>query len=218
MKVVCHGSTSCKSPNPTVSIISVMPTFVRLYAGAGQVSLLDREPKALQCALLTAAASGLHTETSAASFSESKEEVDSIEQFTHNLRSAATVEGRLQQEQSCTIEASVFDWNNEFKGEPYDTVIACDVLYENIAVDPLARLLPTMLAGPVKDGRRILLTDPQSRTPDHRQRFLDLLAEHDNTLVVDFVKTVTVEHATSAGAPVKVIPIRPVWVLVVRMH
>jgi ETFB lysine methyltransferase len=175
-----------------------------VYVGAAQVTLLDREPKALQCALLTAAASGVEINTSPAAFSDSAAEAEQLEQFTARLQMSGAQHNSAVHGQRGTISAALFDWNNEFAGDPYDTVIACDVLYENYAVEPLARLLPTMLAGPVRDGRRILLTDPQDRTPEHRRRFLDLLAQQDPTLVVDFVKTVEVDHATSSGAPVKV--------------
>jgi predicted nicotinamide N-methyase len=173
-------------------------------AGARHVTLLDREPKALQCALLTAAASGLKTTVSADAFSASEQEAEELRSFTDRLQQCAPKHSSTVGGQSAVISASLFDWNNAVVNEPYDTVIACDVLYDSVAVEPLARLLPDMLAGPVQDGRRILLTDPQDRTPEHRKRFLDLLAQHDPSLVVDFVKTVEVDHSTASNAPVKV--------------
>lgn len=149
--------------------------------------------------MLTAAASGL-TAVCAAAFSESEAEAEELQCFTQSLQTAAATDS-----QSGTISAAVFDWNNEFAGSAkFDVVIACDVLYEEVAVEPLARLLPAMLAGPVEDGRRILLTDPQDRTPKHRERFLELLAHTDPSLVVDFVKTVEVEQLAT-GATVKVL-------------
>jgi Lysine methyltransferase len=174
--------------------------------GARHVTLIDREPKALQCALLTAAVSGLKTTVNADALSESEHEAKELRDFTQSLHTYAATDSSIAGGQSGDISASLFDWNNEFVDEPYDTVIACDVLYESMAVEPLARLLPNMLAGPVQDGRRILLTDPQDRTPEHRKRFLDLLAQHDPSLVVDFVKTVEVDHSTASNAPVKVCP------------
>lgn len=202
-----------------------------VFVGAKKVTLLDREPKALQCALLTAAASGLKTTTSAAAFSESETEAKELEHFTKRLQASATADSSTAHGQGGTLGACLFDWNDDFSGVTYDTVIACDVLYENVAVEPLARLLPMMLAGAEQDSR-ILLTDPEHRTPDHRRRFrewpllcpfllswpwcfidswlayaVDLLVNHDPSLAVDFVKTVSVQHSLACGgaAPVKVL-------------
>lgn len=177
----------------------------RVCAGARQVTLLDREPKALQCALLTAAASGLKTAVSAAAFSDSEEESVELQRFTQCLQASTTPYCRAGCTQDCMISASIFNWNDGFVGEQYDTVIACDVLYEEVAVEPLARLLPKMLACPAQVTGRILLTDPQDRTPKNRTKFLDLLAHHDPSLVVEFVKTIDVQHPTASGAPVKVL-------------
>lgn len=165
-----------------------------LCTGAAEVTLLDREHRALQCALLTAAAAGLDTKTSAADFSKSKAEA------VHLREAQRTLQAHADKSSSCMLSAEKYDWNDEFIGAPYDVVIACDVLYESAAVAPVASLLPAMLAGRMDSERRLLLTDPQNRTPKHREKFLELLAAHDKDLVVDFVRRSSIEHPTSAGA------------------
>ncbi|KAK9829936.1 hypothetical protein WJX72_008749 [[Myrmecia] bisecta] len=84
-------------------------------AGAAEVVVLDREPLALQCALLSAVASG---------------------------------------------------------GAKYDVVLACDVLYEDFSVEPVAAAVPSMLKS---SGTRLLLTDPAHRTEHNRKKFIELL-------------------------------------------
>lgn len=176
----------------------------RVCAGAKHVTLLDCESKALQCALLTATASGLRTAVSAGDFSESEQEAAALQRFSQSLQVHEGTDKRTEGEASGIINAAVFDWNDEFVGDKYDVVIACDVLYETLAPEALAHLLPAMLAGPAQDGRRILLTDPQDRTPKHREKFLRLLARNDPTIVCEWVRTVEVEHPTASGSPVKV--------------
>jgi predicted nicotinamide N-methyase len=174
---------------------------VDLPAGAAEVTLLDRETKALQCALLTAAAAGLQTRTNAGDFSPCRTEAEKLTQFQASLKPNRAPS-------SCIVHAKRFDWNIEFTGQPYDVVIACDVLYEAAAVEPMAVLLPAMLRGPADESRRILLTDPQDRTPENRAKFLEKLAARDRDLVVDFVKQSRVEHPSASGNPTTVIALR----------
>ncbi|EFJ47758.1 hypothetical protein VOLCADRAFT_91666 [Volvox carteri f. nagariensis] len=51
----------------------------------------------------------------------------------------------------------------------FDVVLACDVLYEDAAVGPIAGLMPILLR---PDGGRLLLADPPNRTVRNRERFL----------------------------------------------
>ncbi|GIL61774.1 hypothetical protein Vafri_16165 [Volvox africanus] len=51
----------------------------------------------------------------------------------------------------------------------FDVVLACDVLYEDAAVGPIAGLMPLLLE---PDGGRLLLADPPNRTVRNRERFL----------------------------------------------
>ena len=149
----------------------------------------------------------MQTAESASDFSQSEVEAEALQRFAQSLESQAATDNSIEGEKSGTISAAVFDWNDDFVGDQYDVVIACDVLYETLAPEALARLLPTMLAGPAQDGRRILLTDPQDRTPKHRENFFKLLARDDPSIVCEWVKTIEVEHPTASGAPVKVLSI-----------
>lgn len=72
------------------------------------------------------------------------------------------------------ISAQVFDWADPPALAPFDVILACDVLYEDFSVEPLAGLVPELLSR--QPGARVLLADPVNRTPHNRQRFLELLA------------------------------------------
>jgi len=56
---------------------------------------------------------------------------------------------------------------------PFDVVLACDVLYEARAVQPIARIIPKLLRP--QDGV-LLLADPPNRTVANRERFMHLVA------------------------------------------
>lgn len=165
--------------------------------GAAEVDLFDREPRALQCALLTAAASGLSPLTSAASFSVTSEEKEALLRLQEQLKA-----GNVHVLHQCKVTASEFDWHQPFSGQPYDVVIACDVLYDASAVSPLATLLPCML-GPgaeVYGWNRLILTDPPERTPHHREDFLAKLAAQHPDMVVEFTSSNSVdEHGVSGS-------------------
>lgn len=168
-----------------------------VFTGAAEVDLFDREPRALQCALLTAAASGLSPVTSAASFSVTSEEKEALLMLQEQLKADS---GHVPH--PCKITASEFDWHQPFRGRPYDVVIACDVLYDASAVSPLATLLPSMLApgAEVYGWNRLILTDPPERTPQHRADFLAKLAKQHPDMVVDFTSSNSVdEHGVSGS-------------------
>ncbi|CAG9464209.1 unnamed protein product [Pedinophyceae sp. YPF-701] len=120
-------------------------------AGAREVVLGDREELALQCALLGAMMSG----------------VDGAVQDPGTVGREAGGCGGVER-----IRAEVLDWQEGYSGEEFDVVLACDVLYEDFSVEPVARLVPQLLG----HGRGLLvLADPPTRTPDNRRRFLALL-------------------------------------------
>ncbi len=74
------------------------------------------------------------------------------------------------------IRARTFDWaRSELLEEKFDVLIACDVLYEGSAVQPIAELVPRLLSG--ASGSRLLLADPPTRTAHNRERFLQLIKE-----------------------------------------
>lgn len=111
-------------------------------AGASSVTFYDREPLAMQCALLSVEANGW---------------------------------GHL-------ATASVFDWNDVAANqEKFDTLLACDVLYEEQAVAPVAELIPKLVKS---GGGRFLLGDPPKRTPQNRARFSSLLVEQYGAFVM----------------------------------
>ncbi|KXZ50506.1 hypothetical protein GPECTOR_16g681 [Gonium pectorale] len=64
----------------------------------------------------------------------------------------------------------------------FDVVLACDVLYEEGAVGPIAGLLPELLT---PDGGRLLLADPPNRTVRNREAFLDKLRNGPLRLAVE---------------------------------
>ena len=79
--------------------------------------------------------------------------------------------------------AEVFDWNrvDAKRQERFDAVFACDVLYEESAVAPVAELVPKLARG---GGGRFLLGDPPRRAPRNRARFKSLLVEQYGAFVM----------------------------------
>lgn len=79
--------------------------------------------------------------------------------------------------------AEVFDWNrvDAKRQERFDAVLACDVLYEESAVAPVAELVPKLARS---GGGRFLLGDPPRRAPRNRARFKSLLVEQYGAFVM----------------------------------
>lgn len=131
-------------------------------AGARHVTLADREPRALLCALHGAAANGL-----------------AVAPLSPRLaRLAGVTEGAVvppgaAAEGAAVVSAAAVDWH-DLDSAPggIDVVLACDVLYEEESVAPVAALAPRMLA----PGGTFVLADPPTRTPHNRKRFLELTA------------------------------------------
>jgi ETFB lysine methyltransferase len=167
-------------------------------AGARDVALLDREPLALECARLSAEATALTAGPAAAAFGVARPSggdapavpvVDASGQRL--LQSVREVLGREEENgangspsyPATVVRAEPFDWHARplpasLRGA-FDVVLACDVLYEQDAVAPLAGVLPLLLAPSNSNSRggRVLLADPPARTAENRERFLELMAK-----------------------------------------
>ena len=140
--------------------------------GASQVTLLDREPMALHCAMIAADLNGLST----------RRETEGMrwrEDF--NYRMEWTNEEKAREEgpvpSGGVVSAKVFDWSDPIPEEllsAFDTVLACDVLYDKDAASYVGAIVPRLL----KEGGLLVLADPPMRTPKHRQECVRLL--HDN--------------------------------------
>jgi predicted nicotinamide N-methyase len=64
------------------------------------------------------------------------------------------------------IVTEYLDWTDEDPGlGKFDVVIACDVLYEREAIEPVAIMAIKLLSN---KGARFILADPESRTRAHR--------------------------------------------------
>ncbi len=193
--------------------------------------LLDREPLALQCALLSALASApagmihveglrlaapghvqdarqhprdfcLHGPDLAPLLDRQQRHPDGTAPASPSSQGDAGSAGELggapqqqQQQQRRRRKTRVvpvpFDWNQgpealleqcaaaggdgdggRSRQQRFDVVLACDVLYESAAVEPISRLVPGILKA---DGGRLLLADPPNRTAHNRERFVELL-------------------------------------------
>ena len=103
----------------------------------------------------------------------------------------------------CKVSAAVFDWSRPYEGPEADVVLACDVLYEKGAAEPLARVVPAMLRGSGSEPR-LLLTDPPERSPEYRLHFMACLAENDVQLAVEVNSIVgAVSGSTLSAKPLE---------------
>jgi predicted nicotinamide N-methyase len=94
----------------------------------------------------------------------------------------------------CPVHAAHFDWSQPYDGGTFDVVVACDVLYEETAAAPLARIIPQMMGGGGSE-KRLLLTDVPKRSPKHRRNFMTLLEQADTRLAVEVNRVVTEAEA-----------------------
>ncbi|CAL51972.1 Nicotinamide N-methyltransferase-like [Ostreococcus tauri] len=90
------------------------------------------------------------------------------------------------------VSVEVFDWNAIETQEKFDTLLACDVLYEVQAVSPIAELVPRLVRS---GGGRFLLGDPPLRAPKNRERFKSLLTEQYGAFMM---REVTVRETNDA--------------------
>ena len=179
-------------------------------AGASEVVFLDREPLALQLALINASMNGfdiLQSENEklcSCSFEDFEENLrmkSDIDRVVRTLQKqgidfqVAHTEGmnnsaRQSKNESAKGLACVFDWNQAVTLSGFDIILACDVLYETFSVEPVANVVPQLLASaihrphpkpdlehssPYNPG--VLLADPPLRARHNRERFLSLLSE-----------------------------------------
>eukprot|EP01026_Neomeris_dumetosa_P072633 TRINITY_DN74014_c0_g1_i11.p1 TRINITY_DN74014_c0_g1~~TRINITY_DN74014_c0_g1_i11.p1 ORF type:complete len:333 (-),score=37.12 TRINITY_DN74014_c0_g1_i11:23-1021(-) len=139
--------------------------------GCREVVFLDREPLALQCALLNSAMNGI-----------------SRIQFPHNLGNIDGIQG-MQDEQfegikeKQRVQAQIFDWFNPGKQQNFDIILACDVLYEKNSVEPVASAISSLLSLesqvvnsnnttlPGENTRTVLLADDPKRCIQNRDNF-----------------------------------------------
>lgn len=148
-------------------------------AGAHSVLLTDREPLALECALRSAAASGLACASLPSSFEVAVTQHD-------------------QQ-----VAAAVLDWDKlvdstGFKG--VDVVLASDVMYDASAAQPVAKLSPLLLATGSQPAR-LILADPEDRTRHHRAEFLQMACDSpDSALALEesFQMSISMDDVSSS--------------------
>jgi len=103
-------------------------------AGAAEVVFLDREPLALQCALVNCQLSGFHIPEG----SLLQAEVEALASTEGDV-AAALAKARKQRRDGntlpCRVHAEVYDWSNPVSLAAFDVVVACDVLYETFSVE-----------------------------------------------------------------------------------
>lgn len=150
------------------------------FAGASQVVLTDREPLALECARRSAIASG-----------------------------ADAQHGASQGVESSQIVTEYLDWTDEDPGlGKFDVVIACDVLYEREAIEPVAIMAIKLLSN---KGARFILADPESRTRAHRQEFIQLMIQNKkHPMCVELSETTSI-CMDNINTPVQVLVFRSNW-------
>lgn len=171
--------------------------------GANEVVFLDREPLALQLAMLNARLNGLSIAPGVNLPLGMEDDVGARTCFERDLMRVAEVlssQGLYDSKtfddncEECTAAVSddiasasahIFDWSQPVSLSGFDVVLACDVLYESFSVEPVAKVAPQLLK-PRRSARdlrsddtstpRFLLTDPPHRARRNRERFLTLLS------------------------------------------
>lgn len=87
-----------------------------------------------------------------------------------------------------------FDWNVIHSDqEKFDTLLACDVLYEEAAVGPVAELVPRLVK---QGGGRFLLGDPPLRAPQNRAKFKSILCDQYGAFLM---RELSVTEVTESG-------------------
>ncbi len=162
-----------------------MAGIAAAMAGAREVVLLDREPLALACALMSARASGLAQVDDQLQGADAGVQAtiaagagvaaaDGDRSATHAQASTSGSGSGDPVTPAGAVRAALFDWSRPPSLARFDVVLACDVLYEPDAVDPIASVIPRLLKS---TSGALLLADPPNRTAPNRERFLRLLRE-----------------------------------------
>ncbi|CAI5473431.1 unnamed protein product [Closterium sp. Yama58-4] len=90
--------------------------------------------------------------------------------------SQVSLNGAVLITETASISAEVLDWSDgDYHGEKFNTVLACDVLYDSSASSLLPRLLPNLLrqsSCASSDSRHVIVMDPTNRFPANREVFL----------------------------------------------
>ena len=156
-------------------------------AGASEVVLTDREPKALYCVLCAAAANGLEVispEPGSLSQPYSDDGVPLPELLRFQERNKG--ESSNSSKESSKVSVNVLDWFapdfSQFGADGFDVVLACDVLYTPEAVDVIAPLVMNLfnmvdVDTKKKNEKRFVLADPPGRFPENHVRFLKLMED-----------------------------------------
>ena len=170
-------------------------------AGAAEVVLLDREPLALQCAALSAAATGctrLPPSSTVPDIGPLLAALAALPPLPEASTSAPAGGGPPQQQQrrrlrfDTPIRRETFDWHADpgaLRGT-FDVVLCCDVLYEDDAVAPVAAAAAALLR---RSGGRLLLADPPNRKPANRARLGALLAAQSPPLAAQEAERLSCE-------------------------
>ena len=149
-------------------------------AGAKEVVLTDREPRALYCALCAAAANGLAVAPLSKEVAAPDEDGISLPPL---------IKFAEPEKASGSVSAALLDWfepdMTPFGGVGFDVVLACDVLYTPEAVDVIAPLVMRLFGGASATGEatvgdaggRFILADPPGRFPLNHTRFLSLMED-----------------------------------------
>lgn len=137
--------------------------------GAARVTLMDREPMALHCAMIAAELNGLRTERDEAGLGVEEELGSTIERPNNGVEwdDDPTPSGGV-------VSARLYDWTTPIPTEllsAFDVVLACDVLYDKDAAGHVGAVVPLLL----KENGLLVLADPPMRTPKHREECVRLL-------------------------------------------
>ncbi|CAM6041320.1 unnamed protein product [Sphagnum compactum] len=196
-----------------------------VLAGASEVVLYDREVQALVCALLTVHANIPEVATNLPLVlqptpSESavldprgcfKDVVKALPSFSKRLEQSDS--GNLFGQGSLTtriVKAELLDWTDKKAHvHNFDVVLACDVLYEKLAVPLIADLVPRLLC--THPGAKLLLADPVERNPRNREKFLQIFLESSSVQRFELEKIEEqTPHMDGSAHPVKVLHFKSV--------